>query len=498
MAGRLVFVAVLVGACAAPGPSGAQSAKVGPVVLGARFEYMMRVAEEADPYAWNAATHSASDRSRFMIDGKALDTPYGSFYAKAAAMWTMVGEEDVRKRLRFEQGDYLWSQDLGRWGYSLRLFANERRFFVHDWTAPLVDDDRAGETGENRGVRADISVDDALHLTGVFSMLGEDRHESRRLSYLKALFTHRVASFSASYLTEDPGTSGLRARAAVKAELSSAYKNVFAAVSYRQTGLDDRSWFFPRGSFDWGEYDATHFATVLPPSGAASAEVRVSSLPVTARGDVDLVWRYDAVGEEFVDDLGASATSGVGQELGAYFTAKEVDLNGRVVYRTRVRSTLENEEGRWLDAGIQAGLQNGTECFLRGGAGEVREGSAPDERTNLVHAAVRHRIKRFHTGAHAAWSDMGTDYSARRYAWEGKVALNPAWAFHWRLLLARDYAVSQTACFRIEYRPTDHIFAYIGYGRPGLGDDPFVLEDHDIGLMRGMSSEYTFVVRGDF
>lgn len=498
MFGRSAFIAVFLGACTLPGTSGAESANVGPVTLGARFEYMLRLGESADPYPWNAATHAASDRSRFMLDARALDTRYGSFYAKGAAEWTMVGEEDTRKRLRLEQGDYLWRQSLDRWDYSIRLFANERRFFVYDWTAPLVDDDRAGETGENRGMRADVSLANALRLTGVFSLLGGEWDESRRASYVKALYTHRIAALSASYVTEDPGSSGLQHRAAVKAELSSAYRSIFAVVSYRQAGLDDKGWFFPKGSFDWGAYDATHFAAVLPPSGAASAEVRVSSLPVARSGDVDLVWRYDAVREEFVDEIGAAGPSGIGQELGAYFAAKDVSVSGRAVYRTRVRSALENEEGDWFDAGVQAGLENGTEFFLRGGVGKVRDESAENERTNRVHGALRYRIKRFHTGAHIEWSDIGTDLSARRYAWEGKLAFNRAWGFHWRMLLARDYALSQSAFFRLEYRPSDRIFAYVGYGRPILGDDPFVLEDRDIGLMRGIESEYTFVVRGDF
>jgi len=38
----------------------------------------------------------------------------------------------------------------------------------------------------------------------------------------------------------------------------------------------------------------------------------------------------------------------------------------------------------------------------------------------------------------------------------------------------------------------------VGYGEPEIGDDPFVLEDRDIGLMRGGASRYTISLRGDF
>ncbi|MBP2681775.1 MAG: hypothetical protein H6Q78_1638, partial [Candidatus Krumholzibacteriota bacterium] len=476
----------------------AESAKVGPAVLGARFEYMLRLDEQPNPYSWNAATRSTSDRSRLMLDLKALDTRYGSVYIKGAAFWGMFGENDIQKRFLFEQGDYLWRQEPGGWSYSIRLFANERRFFAYDWMTPLIDDDRAGETGDNRGVRADATIDERFRVTGLLSLLGKDVGESKQISYVRALYSHRIASFSASYLIEDPGSSGIQNRAAVKTELVSAYKKAFAAVSYRQSGFDDKGLFFPSGSFDWGAYDGTNFSAVLPGAGAASAEVRVRSIPLSARGEMDLVWRYDAVGEAFADELGSTVPSGVGQSVGAYFLAKDVSVNARMLYRSRVRSALENEEGDWLDAGVWAALENGSEGFLRGGVGKIDDESVFDTKRNFVHGAVRHRTRRIDAGAHVMWSDAGTAYSAMGYAWEGKLALNAEWGFHWRLLLSRDYAVGQTALFRLEYRPNNRIFAYVGYGRPYLGDDPFVLEDRDLGLLREGFSEYTIAVRGDF
>jgi hypothetical protein len=78
------------------------------------------------------------------------------------------------------------------------------------------------------------------------------------------------------------------------------------------------------------------------------------------------------------------------------------------------------------------------------------------------------------------------------------VALNSVWGFHWRFILAHDYAASQAAFARLEFRPSERIYAAVGYGEPGIGDDPFVLEDRQIGLMRAGSSRYTILVRGDF
>ncbi len=498
MVKKFAWLVVVLHGCAWPSSSAAESSKLGPAALGARFEYMLRLDEQTNPYPWNATTHSAGDRSRLMLDLKVLDTPYGGVYVKGAALWAMVGESDIQKRFRFEQGDYLWRQNLNGWEYSIRLFANERRFFTYDWTTPLLDDDRAGETGDNRGVRVDAAIDKTVRLTGLFSLLGKDANESRRASYVRALYSHRIASLSASYLVEDPGSSGLRNRAAIKTELATAYRNAFAVLSYEQSGVDDKGLFFPSGSFDWGAYDGTNFSAVLPRGGAVRAEVRVSSLPLSTQGEMDLVWRYDAVGEDFVDDLGSSGPSGVGQTMGAYFLAKDVSVNARMLYRRNVRSVVENEKGDWFDASVWAALENGTEGFLRGGVGKIEDESIFDTKTNFVHGAVRYRTKRFHAGAHARWSDAGTEYSAMRYAWEGKLALGADWGFHWRFLLSGDYAVGQTALFRLEYRPNDRILAYLGYGQPYLGDDPFVLEDRELGLLRAGVSEYTFVVRGDF
>lgn len=498
MVTRRLEMALVLGACVLACLFARDADAALPFTLGARLEYALSLDEKPDPYAWNAATHAASDRTRIMLDAKALGMRYGSFYVKGAAEWTMVGEDDVRDRFRFEQADYLWDRRLERWSYALRLFANERRFFVAEWTPALIDDDRAGALDENLGARADAVVRDRLRLTGLFSIVGDGGEESRSASYVRALFSHRLACLSASYLLEDPGASGLQNRAVVKAELASAYKKLFAAVSYEQAERRDSGWFFPGGSFDWDAYDGSNFSDALPPGGAAFAEVRVSSVPLPAPGAIDLVWRYDAVREEFADVIGAAGPSRTAHEAGVYFAATDVSLDGNVLYRSRNRSVVEDEQSDWVEAQLRAAASGGAEGFLRGGWGKIRDEMVFDTRENFVHAAVAYRTRRLRAGAHAAWSDLETIYSARRYAIDGKLVITPAWGFHWRVLLGRDYAVGQTAAFRIEFRPNNRIFAYLGYGQPYLGDDPFVLEDHERGLLRGVFSQYTLVVRGDF
>ncbi len=495
---RIVCTAAFLLAGAWHAAFAAEPAKVWPPVLGGRFEYLLRLDEQANPYPWNAATHSATDRSRLMVDLALAGTRYGSLYVKGAAVWTMVGEDDVQKRLLFEQGDYLWRQDLKTWAYSVRLFASERRFFTFDWAAPLLDDDCVDEAGENRGVRADGSIGEKLRVTGLYSGLGSDADELRNVSYLKGAFSHRIASFSASYLLDDPGKYGEGHHAVVKAELTSAYKRAFAVLSYEQSGYQASGWFFPGGSFDWGSYDGTNFSSVLPRGGAAFAEVRVSQLAVSHRGDVDLVWRYDAVGDEFVNDLGSRGSSGVGQTAGAYFDARDVSVNAKLLYHASARSRLENEERKWLDAGVWAALRNGMDCFVRAGAGEIDDGSASRAKDNFIHGALEYETNKMRTGVHAMWSDFDTDYSGEKFAWDGKLAITPDWGFHWRFLVGRDYAVGQTAFFRLEFRPSNRLYASVGYGPSYLGDDPFLLEDREIGLLRDGPSRYTISMRGDF
>jgi hypothetical protein len=159
---------------------------------------------------------------------------------------------------------------------------------------------------------------------------------------------------------------------------------------------------------------------------------------------------------------------------------------------------LETEENDAVEASAWAALKNNMECFLRAGVGRIDDGFVYDTKKNYVHGAVRYRVTRFMTGVHVMWNDLDTVYSERRFAWDGKLAINPNWGFHWRMLLRRDYQVGQSALFRLEYRPDQRIFAYVGYGRDYYGNNPFVLEDRDIGLTREPVGQWVVMLRGDF
>jgi hypothetical protein len=478
--------------------AGSETSWTKDVSFGGRFEYRLQLDEQSNPYPWNASTHAAMDRSRFMIDFKALATPYGSLYLKGAGYWGLVGRDEIQKRFRFDQGDYLWAQEREHVGYSLRLFANERRFFVSDMIAPVIDDDLAGETGGNGGIRIDAAARGGWDFSGLYSLLSDDIDDAPSMSYLRLAFSRRLGTLSASYVIEDPGSRGVGNHAIAKAELVTGFKKAFMVLSYQQSGYKDSGWFFPSGSWDWSVYDGTNFSSVLPAGGAAFGEARLTSLRWAGVGSFRLVWRYEAVREEFVNRLGLRGTSRVGHTGGAYFVAEKVSLNGTLRYLKGTRSVLETEEDDAVEVSVWTALKNDMECFLRAGLGRIDDGFVYDTDKNYIHGALRYRVKRVLTGAHVMWSDLDTVYSQRRFAWDGKLAINPNWAFHWRFILRRDYQIGEAAMFRLEYRPNDRIFAWVGYGRDYYGDNPFVLEDRDIGLTRALAGQWLVMLRGDF
>ncbi|MEJ2720845.1 MAG: hypothetical protein P8181_06845 [bacterium] len=468
------------------------------IAFGGRFEYRLLLDEQSRPYPWNASTHAATDRSRFMVDFKALGTRYGDLYLKGAAYWGLVGRDDTEKRFRFDQGDYLWERNLGRVDYSLRLFANERRFFVSDMIAPLIDNDLAGETGGNGGARFDAAAGGGWEFSGLYSMLSDDTDNAPSVSYLRAALTRRLGTVSVSYFIEDPGSRGIDNHAVAKAEIVTGYKRAFVVLSYQQSGYKESGWFFPGGSWDWDAYDGTNFSSVLPAGGAAFGEARLTSLRWAGVGSFRLVWRYEAVREDFVNRLGLAGTSRTGHTGGVYFAAEKVSLTGRLRYLKNRRSVFDTEEDDALEASAWAALKNQMECFLRAGLGRIDDGFVYDTKKNYIHGAVRYRDKRFLTGVHIMWKDLDTVYSERRFAWDGKLAVNPDWGFHWRFILRRNYDIGQSALFRLEYRPNNRLFAYLGYGRDYCGDAPFLLEDADVALTRAPAGHWIVMLRGDF
>jgi hypothetical protein len=470
-----------------------------PWTIRGRVEFMTEWERDSQGFPWNASSQSAADHSRLMLDLSSGKTHYGTLYLKSSAMWRGAREGDEQKRLRLEQGDYLFGRRQGLIDCSVRGFANERRFFAHDMIAPLIEDDGV-ESGQSRGARADVSVGGRLDLSLLHSRFGRESGpgDPRRMSYARTAFSSRWLCASLSYLLDDPGAQTAQTQAAFKSEVSTAYRRAFLVLSYEQSASRPHGVFFPNGHFDWERLTGDGFSSVLPNGAAALAECRVSPIPVGHSGDLKLVWRYSAIGEDYRDDHAAQRPGEVAQTAAAYFTAKSVNLGGRIRYLNAVRFGAEDEERNAGEGGVWGRLRDGIDFLVRGRIDHIDHRFTPDSRSNFVHAGFHYRIREVYTGAHVMWKDVDTIYSQRLFAWDGKLALSPDWGFHWRLMTRGDVDIGKAVFMRLEYRPNDQIFLTFDYGRSAIGDGPFLLEDRDVAQTPWSTALYVVSLRGDF
>lgn len=475
----------------------AERANIGPFALGGRAEYSTNIERDAVPFTWNDATHSLRDRTRFMLDMEVGDARYGDLYLKGAALWDDTRQSDVRKRFRFEQGDYLWARDKSGLDFSFRLFANERRFFVNDGIAPTLDDDSVANAGHNGGIRLDGKWSDRISATGLVSVLGNDFDKSRRVAYLGARYADGFANVGMSYLFNDLGEYAPRNHAVFKVEAAAAYKRAYLVLAYQQSQLADRGLFLPGGRFDWDTYDGGNFAAALPDGGAFQAQLRATEVQVAGRARLRIDYRYAAAGPEFFNDLGWNRRAEVGHTLAASMQDTEVDLNGRLRYHNSERFALESEEREFVDGSLWGALRAGIWFIARGAFGHIDDDFG-EEDDNFIHLGAERRIRETRAGAHVMWRDLGTAFSERRFAMDAKFPVSPNWGFYFRVIASRDFDVAEAAYARLDFRPNDRVFATFSYGRSDFGDGPFLLEDADIDLARGDTAVYRITIRGDF
>jgi hypothetical protein len=476
------------------GQARADAPGIGPVQLGGRAEHTSRIDRDAGPFEWNDATHSVWGRTRVMLDLAADSTLAGAFYIKGAAVWDNTRPRDVQKRFRFEQGDWLWARGYGSFDTAFRLFANERRFFVEDPIAPLLDDDAVAQSGDNLGVRLDGVWRGRLIATALFSSLGDDFDTARRTSYAALRYGAGPFSSGISYLLTDPGEFNLQNQAVIKVDAGLAWRWTYVMLAYQQSGFSERNVFLPAGRFDGGESGLT---AALPAGGAVSAEVRATSIDVTDAARLRLVYRYDTAGGEFVNDVGWNHGARVAHTASAYMQAVDVDLNGRLRYHNSERFIVENEERDVVEGSVWGALRNGLWFTLRGAVARIEDGG-PDADRNFVHFGLERRIRELRPGAHVMWRDAGNDFSQWLFAVDGRLPISPNWALYVRALAGRDFAVTRSVYGRLEYRPSDRIFATFSYGREEIGDDPYLIEDPDLDLARNDTIVYRISIRGDF
>jgi hypothetical protein len=418
---------------------------------------------------------------------------YGDFYVKGAAFWDDTRPGDVQKRVRFEQADYYWSQDVGKLVYSFRAFANERRFFVEDRIAPLIRDDHV--TGDNRGARVDI-VWNQLSANALYSVLGDDV-DSRKVALVRAQHNSRFVNAVVSYLFDEAGVDVPRSRAIVKAELASGYKWAHALAAYEQAGTRRGGAFVPGGRFDWDAYAVDDLTAGLPDEAALFTELRISPIDLAGRANLKLVYAYRTIGSQFVNDLGVRRGAELDHTAAAYVQAKSVDLNGRLLWTVSERFDNENEDRIRVEASAWGVTRNGLWILARAAIDKI-EDAAGDDDHNVVHLGLERRIKEVRSGAHIMWKDLDTEYSSRLFAWDAKFPLSPNWGLYWRAIIGSDFDVADAMYVRLSYRPNNHIFATFGYGRDDIGDAPYLIEDRDVDLARASSAVYVISIRGDF
>lgn len=509
----IIFAAALV-----LGPAAAESLTtpdVPPLEVGGRVEFGVKADRESFSFPWDYSSRSLGDRSRLMFDlfSNADRHGLGELYLKGAAVWAAPRGETRDARFVFEQADYF----LSRARSQLRVFVNERRYFTGEPSSPLLDDDlvarRASRDGAlpraepNYGLRLDRDFGESLHACAIWSALGDAWEDARKFTYLRVGWWGRFYQLSAAYLLDSSEPDSLNNHALVKSEASLFYKKLSAVLSYTQSGFSDKTAFFPSGRADWGGFDGGNLRATLPPQGAAFAEFRAAEIPVGKKVEVTAVHRYRTLGSEFVNDLGTLRRDDVTQSSGLYFSARDVALDGRLVYSKSsqtatssqtMQSNLPAGENERLEASVRGFLNNGSELFLRAALTETREKERATTKENFVYGALRRTGRKIESGFHVMALDIDQAQWRRRFALETRMNLTTEIAAYGRVVIDDAENNWDALYLRLELRPTGHVFATLEYGRDFVGDGPFLLEDPDIGRSGGADAVYALTLRGDF
>ena len=470
-------------------------AVVNPFIIGGRAEYRLQYEKEPTPFNGNVSGNSAVDRTRLMLDIQNKDNRYGLLYLKGSAIWDDIDPASGQKSFRFDQGDYLWQQQLERWDYGVRLFANERRFFVYDRISPMLDDD-AVNNDDNLGIRLDSGFLSGGNATALYSMVDNEFNTGRQIAYLKAGYDWQYFGLWGSYLFDDPGDYGRRNRASLRVEMTGAYRWFSLIAAFERTDADDKTLFLPDGSFDFSDFNGP--STVVSPGDALHAELRVNPIKVPD-GRLKFVWRYDLTGSKYNGDFSRIDDPAVVSTTPAlFYRVDAVNFNARALYNHSSRNSLESETRDIGELGVWTTLRNGTDLLARARVARI-DGVLPEEDDqNFIHVGARYTKRKVRSGIHVMWKDIDTDFYGLRYAWDGKITVSANWRFQWRVVTDNTVGIGDQAFLRVEYRPNNRLYFVASYGREYIGDGPFVLEDRDVGLSRANDELYRLILRGDF
>jgi hypothetical protein len=160
-------------------------------------------------------------------------------------------------------------------------------------------------------------------------------------------------------------------------------------------------------------------------------------------------------------------------------------VDGRLVYRRWTRTRYDDKKYDNLEASLRGMLHNGVDMFLRG-----MYGTMDDE----GHTYGR----KIYSGVHLMYGELSSGPLGTRLGVAARFNFTAAVALYGRVITGEEVTGSDAVFWRLEMRPTDWMFATVGYGRRYIGDNPFFLEDPDIGRRASTEAVYFITVRGDF
>ena len=464
------------------------------VDLHGRVNAVVVMDDRGGTFDGDVSSRSPLARTRFMSSLDAGTDRFGRLFLKGSARWNDA-DGDGTVHFDFEQGSARW-QYRGGAPHHLRAFVNERRYFTRATAPALLDDDVMDDYENHGGVRVDGGYGTRWSWTALGGAVDDGSDDLRGFGYAAVDWRSHYAQGALSYLArEDPG--GEHA-ATLRGEVAGIYHRATLVVAYENTGIDDRAVFAPDLSFDWDGYRGGNFAESLPSTGAAFAEARLRGIAVRDRAHLDLFHRYHAVGPGFDATLSGATPGTVSNTTGLYLRHHTLALDGRIVYRKRVRWELDSRSSEAIETQARAFLKNGSEVVVRGVVGHRDEPGDVRTNDNFVHGALRRSMRKLDAGVHVMVKNIDDGDYERRFGVEARMNWSANIALYGRLIAADDEGSDDAVYCRLELRPARHVFATVGWGLAYVGDGPYLIEDDDIGGGGSVESVLTVTVRGDF
>jgi hypothetical protein len=457
-----------------------------PVAVRARLDVRV-VASEATG-DWNVTSRSPADPSRFMADLTAGNDDTGVLYVKGASDWNESDDALGRVRFDVEQGDYhrafTWS-DSSR--ADLRLFADERRFFTHEMSEPLVEDDEADDFEHRLGARADAGVD-ALHAT--YWIAGLDAGMERRTNqYASLRFAPAPLLVGVSYLHDAPDADPNHAVA--KGELAGYFRGATAIVSFEQSATGEGA-AFPSG--DWNDFDGG-YAGAAPANSATFVELRTRRTRIGENHLFDASYRFSSVGADYTNDLSGLVPGSETNRAWVDWAHRKYALDARLDAYRREEPAIEARTRHGIELTTRARLLDNSEWLFRAGA-HRDEAPGTDETSGFAHAAYTRELREFRGGVHVLVNELGLDPVVAAGA-DVRMNVSATTAVSARWIIVDETGGSDAFWFRLEFRPTRRAWVTMAYGRETRGDDVYFLEDRDAPPAPGAGNAVTFSVRGD-